>query len=404
MKIKQLDVHVPGAVAGQLQRESQYVFNYSTTNRAHEVSLTMPIRARSYAGNPLMPVFAMNLPEGYLYDRIVRRMAKHEPINEMRLLAITGQQQIGRLRFTQSGEPPAAERPRVGLDTLLRETATQQLFEFLAETYFDAGISGVQPKVMMPDADQFPADSGSRVTLVHSDLIVKSSGADYPALTQNEYLCMDAARRAGILVPEFWLSDDGGLFVMRRFDLAPGRRGFEDMSVLMGKPRDPQGNYKYTGSYEDVARTIGAYSGANTVANLHAFFEYLVLSVMVRNGDAHLKNFGLQYDHPNSPLCVLSPLYDVVTTTIYPYVNPQTQQHVVDRTMALKLFSGAGDRRFPTPAELMRFGREVCHTRRPEVVLERIAAAMGEALRENRGRFTSAQAQLLEAEWESGRH
>ncbi|MBK7144470.1 MAG: hypothetical protein IPH76_04440 [Xanthomonadales bacterium] len=92
----------------------------------------------------------------------------------MRLLAITGQQQIGRLRFTQSGEPPAAERPARRLDTLLRETATHLwLFEFLTPRPTSMpGSRALQPKVMMPDADQFPADSGSRVTLVHSDLIV----------------------------------------------------------------------------------------------------------------------------------------------------------------------------------------------------------------------------------------
>jgi serine/threonine-protein kinase HipA len=27
----------------------------------------------------------------------------------------------------------------------------------------------------------------------------------------------------------------------------------------------------------------------------------LVLSMMVRNGDAHLKNFGLLYTHPQTP-------------------------------------------------------------------------------------------------------
>jgi serine/threonine-protein kinase HipA len=402
MKTKQLDVHVPGATAGQLHRESQYVFNYTTTERANEVSLAMPIRAQSYSSNSLMPVFSMNLPEGYLYDRIVRRMAKHAPINEMRLLAITGQQQIGRLRFAQAGDRPLETRPRIGLDTLLRETATDRLFEFLVETYFDGGISGVQPKVMMPDADKHPVDSDLRVTLVHSDLIVKSAGADFPALTQNEYLCMDAARRAGIAVPEFWLSDDGGLFVMRRFDLEPALRGFEDLSVLMGKPRDAQGNYKYTGSYEDITRTIAAYSGPNTTMNLHAFFEYLALSVMVRNGDAHLKNFGLQYDNPTSPQCVLSPLYDVVTTTIYPYVNQRTQDPIVDRTMALKLFTGANDRNYPTHADLTRFGREVCHTQRPDIVLDRIATAMGDALRENRSRFSTEYAQLIETEWNTG--
>lgn len=404
MKIRRLEVHALASRAGTLHRESQYVFNYETTQRADEVSLTMPIRAKSYATNPLMPVFSMNLPEGFVYDMIARRMAKHETIDDMRMLAITGRNQIGRLTYCEPGDERQTAPPRIGLAELLAPSgsSSKALFSFLVDTYFEAGISGVQPKVLLPDADHYTLPS-ERMTVVHSDLIVKSAGAEYPWLTQNEFLCMDAARRAGISVPDFWLSDDGGLFIMRRFDLPPTRRGFEDMAVLMGKPRDAQGNYKYTGSYEDIARTIATYSGTNGPANLRAFFEYLVHSVMVRNGDAHLKNFGMQYDHPATGQCVLAPLYDVVTTTIYSYVRPQTGESVVDRTLALKLFSGAKDRRYPTRAELVRFGREICHTSRPELMFDRIATAMGESLREHRGRFNNEYAALLAAEWESGR-
>ena len=47
---------------------------------------------------------------------------------------------------------------------------------------------------------------------------------------------MSIAKEAGIAVPEFYLSDNAELFVMRRFDrdeqLNPF--GFEDMAVLMG--------------------------------------------------------------------------------------------------------------------------------------------------------------------------
>lgn len=58
---------------------------------------------------------------------------------------------------------------------------------------------------------------------------------------------MDAARLAGLNVSNFWLSEDGGLFVAERFDIAAdGRRlGFEDMAVLMGKSPDAYGHYKY---------------------------------------------------------------------------------------------------------------------------------------------------------------
>lgn len=46
------------------------------------------------------------------------------------------------------------------------------------------------------------------------------------------------------------------------------------------------------------------------------FFATLVLSAMVRNGDAHLKNFGVLYRHPQGPV-TLAPVYDIVTTTAY---------------------------------------------------------------------------------------
>ncbi len=247
MKTETLQVSTPTGISGELHREAQYIFNYSATDRTNEVSLAMPIRAQSYASTQIMPVFSMNLPEGYLYDLIARRLAKHEQIDDMRLLAITGRQQIGRLQFEPPGEAWAAPPPQVGLQQILLAPASDRLFEFLIDTYFQSGISGVQPKVLMPDADRTPAE---RVTLTESDLIVKTGGVEYPWLTQNEFLCMDAARRAGLHVPEFWLSDDGNLFVTRRFDFEPERLGFEDMAVLMGKWRDPQGNYKYQESYE----------------------------------------------------------------------------------------------------------------------------------------------------------
>jgi len=68
------------------------------------------------------------------------------------------------------------------------------------------------------------------------------------------------------------VSDDGALFVMQRFDLHNGERlGFEDMTVLMGKPREPTGHYKYTESYEAVARFIAALCRDNALESLQRF-------------------------------------------------------------------------------------------------------------------------------------
>lgn len=398
MKIKTLQVSTPTGDSGLLLRESQYVFNYGAADRRNEVSLTMPIRAKSYASTPLMPVFAMNLPEGYLFDLIARRIAKHERIDDMRLLAITGRQQIGRLQFLPPGEHWDVPEPQVGLQQLLHEPASRGLFEFLVETYFRSGISGVQPKVLMPDADIPPP---GRIAFPEADLIVKSGSAEYPWLAQNEFLCMDVARRAGLDVPEFWLSDDASLLVLRRFDLLPERLGFEDMAVLMGKPRDAQGNYKYQGSYEAITRVIAAFSGTSTAANLRAFFASVVLSMLVRNGDAHLKNFGLLYRDPSAGEARLAPIYDVVTTTIYPHYNQRTGEERVDRTTALKLFSGAKSRQYPSRDDLLGFGKTVCMVSRPELVIDRIATAMSETLDAHRSRLGHEYGKRLVAEWES---
>lgn len=174
------------------------------------------------------------------------------------------------------------------------------------------------------------------------------------------------------------------------------------MSVLTDKAPEAQGHYKYLGSYENIVRVIRAYCrGGEGLASCQRFFEYLALCVMVRNGDAHLKNFGLLYEHPvaaTSP--TLAPLYDVVTTTAYSYRDYRSERTLVDRTLALKLNK---QKRYPTRQELLKFGADVCHVRDPAQVIERIASAMSETLRANHERIDSAFLQLLRSEWDDGR-
>jgi serine/threonine-protein kinase HipA len=74
---------------------------------------------------------------------------------------------------------------------------------------------------------------------------------------------------------------------------------------------------KYSSSYERVAKSITDFvSGEWLIAAREQFFATLALSVMVRNGDAHLKNFGVLYNQPQSAVW-LAPVYDVVTSSAY---------------------------------------------------------------------------------------
>lgn len=297
-----------GLLAQEQSRE--YIFAYSTdTGTEGQVSLTMPIRLKSWVSRDLHPIFQMNLPEGALLEAIRRAIAKVVGEDDMSILRVTGGNQVGRNRFSLPGDEwPGMAETLESLDELLTYPDTRDLFHELVARYaLRSGISGVQPKVLLRATE--------RGTLASSRYIVKSWGSDYPQLAANEYFCMTAAKRAGLPVPEFYLSENGGLFIMRRFDLTPDDvpLGFEDMCSLQALGTAQ----KYRGSYERVARSIKNYvTGEHLMAAREQFFAALLLSVIVRNGDAHLKNFGVRYPSPTGTV-TLAPVYDVVTTKVY---------------------------------------------------------------------------------------
>ena len=287
----------------------------------------------------------MNLPEGYLFHRIVERSGKRA-LTKMHLLALMRDNAVGRLGYWQLGQASPPPPAPVSRATLMRSAASKA-FEQLVDAYMgqSIGVAGVQPKLMLP----------SRASIPVPDLIVKTAGADFPGLAANEYLCLSAAKAAGLQVPVFALNDDASMLLIDRFDLDDARRfGFEDIAALMGlRVHDRLSNRKYQGSYEDVAEVVRLMGGRHVKDNLSRLYEQIVLSVMVRNGDAHLKNFGLLYDDPAHPW--LSPLFDVVTTPIYRIERPGGFADV-DRTMALKLRRGkrGASRAYPTTDDLHR--------------------------------------------------
>ena len=379
--------------AGLLDRtpnRHQYVFAYDPAagSPGAQVSLTMPVRLESWSSGDLHPVFQMNLPEGALLEAIRRSLAKLAGDDDLTILRVTGGNQVGRNRFSLPADPaPGIVETRESLEELLSYPDTVELFHELVSRYaLSSGVSGVQPKVML--------EATQRGTATVGGYIVKSWGTDYPHLAANEFFCMTAARRAGLPVPEFHLSENGGLFVMKRFDLAGDGTplGFEDLCVLQALGTAQ----KYRSTYERVARSIKDFVGGELLqVAREQFFASLVLSCMVRNGDAHLKNFGVLYDSPGAPVR-LAPVYDVVTTVAY---LPQD----------IPALSLAGTKKWWPRNMLEKFA--VAHLALPAgkvgQIIERVAEAvtgtrgMLSAYREDHPEFREVGGQMLAA-WDSG--
>jgi serine/threonine-protein kinase HipA len=141
---------------------------------------------------------------------------------------------------------------------------------------------------------------------------------DVPA---NEHVTMQIAEQVyDIPVPPnalVDLADGSAAYLVRRFDRQAdsSKRPMEDFASLAGKSSESAGrNYKYTGSYEEIANLLRQYSPAYMI-EVERFFRQLCFIYMTGNGDAHLKNFSLiassDGDH------VLTPAYDMLCTSVH---------------------------------------------------------------------------------------
>ena len=373
-KIRLLNVSIGDTDnAGQLIRASTYEFRYLQTNpQQAAVALLMPPEQQlTWQDGDLFPPMDQNLPEGDLFMKI-RDLFPKQPMTPMHMLALVGRNGIGRLGYGLPDHTPASMPRTLSKSDLLGTAYTPEVFNDLVAAYLStgAGIAGMQPKIMVPDRPTVPIPS----------LIVKAASPAYPGLAANEFLCLSAAREAGIDTPAFALSNDGQMLVLDRFDLVVHndgrveRLGFEDIAALAGlRVRDILSDRKYQGSYQRIAELLRQLQLPSD--NLHRFFEQVAFSIMVRNGDAHLKNFGLLYRSPEQ--IWLAPMFDVVTTSIYTYTRYAGGPELEDRTLALKLFAGKHHTKaYPTKEELEKFGHHVCGVTQPARTLERIAQAM----------------------------
>jgi serine/threonine-protein kinase HipA len=394
-----------GAETGLIDRlrERGSTFAYSHPSQPERaVSVTMPARVQSWdTAFGLAPIFEMNLPEGVLRERIRLTFAKATgTFDELDLLTIVGRSQVGRIRYTGVEDGLDESVPFQSVDEILASRRGGDLFRYLMERFAAfSGISGVQPKVLVRDEEDLRSLDGSAASASYRGAthIVKFwEPNEFPQLAANEYFCLKVAERCGLDVPRFRLSEDGMALLVDRFDLRPDGtyRGFEDFCVLNARRTDE----KYRGSYESsVLKRFQQFARSeNEVEDAEKLFTLIALNCALRNGDAHLKNFGICYDDVLGE-ARLAPVYDLVTTTVY---MPRDN-------MALTL---NGTIHWPTSKVLQKFGqtRAFSAPARVRQVFERISDALSdiahevEAYGKEHPEFREVGKKML-AEWNVGR-
>ena len=175
------------------------------------------------------------------------------------------------------------------------------------------------------------AHSGSADMILGGHIIKFDDDMHFGASVM-EYMCMSACRGIGMNVAEVELSPACDTLLIKRFDIMDNGRymGFEDACALSGYPP----SRKYMGSIEDVfdvARSF--FSDVRLSSAISDITRMVLVNDILRNGDAHMKNYAVTYDNPDDPYW--SPMYDVLSTSLfYPDESPALAwdvEHEVDR-------------------------------------------------------------------------
>jgi len=326
-----LAVNLHGRRIGVINRISgdRYLFSFEDSYIEDGSRSTLSLSFKGHAGGLVAPTRAVTgrlpaffsnlLPEGHLREYLAAQ-AGVQSHREFFLLAALGADLPGALTITPM--EPAAESSS---ESAANHPPRERLPEGAA---FRFSLAGVQLKfsAIMEAAGGLTIPAGG----VGGSWIVKLPSSQFASVPENEYAMLALARAVGIEVPRTELIDvseihglpadagamEGKALAIQRFDRGTAGEGIHMEDFAQVFSLYPQDKYHHR-SYANIAAVLWAETGE---VGAYEFFRRLVFSVLIGNGDMHLKNWSLLYQDRRTP--VLSPAYDFVATL--PYIPNDT--------------------------------------------------------------------------------
>ena len=294
----------------------------------------------------LHPFFSNLLPEGHLRTYLAERGGV-KPEREYMLLQLLGYDLPGAVIVKPDDNIRYAVESEWEIETIEEE----QPYRF--------SLAGVQLK--------FSAISESKGGLtipakgVGGDWIVKLPSQSYPHVPENEWSMLHLAGEAGIPVPEanliplgkikklpdLGIFSDKNALAVKRFDRNENgsRIHIEDFAQVYSQyPKNKYGKV----SYLNIANMLWTLAGEEGLVD---FIRRLVFTIIIGNGDMHLKNWSFVYHDGITP--TLSPAYDFVSTI--PYIPSDTLALTLSHTKKFEEITVKHFKQLAEKAELPAF-------------------------------------------------
>jgi serine/threonine-protein kinase HipA len=301
-------LHNQKAIASFIKDNRNFIIDYKDFDIKNSIALSLPNTQKIYLYDYKFPPFLEGfLPEGYLYEIFKNILSKeYGTVDDYLIFSLLSSNISSRVEF-QSDLQNSINFPNFDIDEILAND-TNDTFNNLLQTFLNKNaISGIQPKTIALLNDKEKLDT--------KEYIIKTWGDEYPELALNEYFCLGAVQKAGVKTANIKLSKNNKFLIVEKFTLKNDGTfyGFEEILSLMDKNKES----KYDGSYEQIAKVIYSFT-TNKKESMIAFYKTVVMNYLLKNGDAHLKNFGLLFGDDFKEI-FYSPAYDVVNTVVYIY-------------------------------------------------------------------------------------
>lgn len=365
LSVKYFAVLLHGRRIGTLRQRGDYtLFGFNESYLVDPVRPVLGLRFEENLQNPYASAlrlprwFSNLLPEGPLREWIAAD--RHVALDrEMELLAQVGHDLPGAIQVVEADGPD--EHGNWQDSDALADTSATTVADNISPWRFS--LAGVALKFsMLAQGDRLTVPAADE----HGDWLVKFPDYRFPDVPRNEFAMMSLARSSGINVPEIrlvhrdeldglparmWPNTEEWAYAIRRFDRLSGEYHGAVHIEDFAQVRDKYPQAKYEGTFETVAAI--AYRGTDLDA-LREVARRLSFSIMIGNGDAHLKNWSLVY--PDQRIPTLSPAYDLVSTVQYrdPLDSPEdlglkfcgTKRFEAIRFSSFALLETRLDRRF----------------------------------------------------------
>jgi serine/threonine-protein kinase HipA len=326
-----LNVFLGLAKVGVLEQDDHgalwfaYDAEWLSLNNATPLSASLPLGPEKFKSRECRPFFAGLLPEEEKRELVARRFGVSER-NDFAILEKIGAECAGAVSLLPPGQDPptgTASYRRIDPDEL--EEKLQQLPRtplLAGEDGIRLSLAGAQGKaaVMIREGNYHLPLDGSPST--H---ILKPESTRLPGLVDNEFFCMRLAAAVGLDVAPVTLGHAGDIHFLQveRFDRLKSDDGIwkrvhqEDFCQALGIP--PELKYQTEGGpgLKSCFALVREISSA-PIRDVLRLFDAIVFNYVIGNNDAHGKNFSFLYADGEARL---APLYDLVSTAVYPELS-----------------------------------------------------------------------------------